>query len=302
MSVSVSKHVGRLANRAKRQAIASVPPVRRMARYRHDRRVRRYASRLPPLSAEDAAVVSRLRADAIHVTTLGELALPGTAELCEGLERLATALASRPPLPGGTVRPSMDELVADPRVWQFGLSERMLAIAENYLGMPARYYGADVRREIADGEAHDVRQWHRDIEDRSTLKILVWLNDVDEDGGPFAYIPVDRSQEVVDRLHYVAGFVSDARMRQVEPEQEWRTCPGPRWTAVMADNCRLVHRATPPRARDRYSVTFTWTSRHPVKTMPQAPMTDAQARRASAGLTARQLACLPPALQKQARR
>ncbi|MFC7404886.1 hypothetical protein [Georgenia alba] len=298
--MSITQNVGRLANRAKRQAIATMGPVRRLADSRHERLLRRYADSLPVLSAEDRDLVAELDARAVRVTSLEALDLPGTAQLWDGLERLTEALRGKPAT-AGTVRPDLDELLEELPVWQFGLSDRMLDIAQSYLGMPVRYFGADVRREVADGVANDVRQWHRDVEDRRTLKILVWLNDVDDDGGPFAYIPLERSIEAVERLHYVAGFVSDDAMRRVVPESEWRTCPGPRGTAVVADNCRLLHRATPPEARDRYSVTFTWTTRHPVKTMPQEPMTAVQARRAASGLGPRQLECLPPALQHQLR-
>lgn len=291
----------RVVNRAKRQALARLSPIKRLAELQHQRRLERFRSVLPILPAHHSGVVEALRTNAIDTMSIDDLGLPGTRQLKSVLERQVQALAARPAMGATTIRPEATELLENPALWQWGLSEPMLDLAENYLGMPARYYGADVRREVADGQAHDVRQWHRDIEDRTSLKILIWLNDVDEDGGPFAYVPVERSSYAVEQLRYVAGFISDEVMRRVVPESEWRTCPGPRWTAVLADNCRLLHRATPPRARDRYSVTFTWTTRHPVKTMPQEALSDDQVRRLTTGLTWRQFQCLPTARQRQAR-
>jgi hypothetical protein len=128
-----------------------------------------------------------------------------------------------------------------------------------------------VRRDVADGRPPEYRDWHRDIEDHQILKILVWLNDVDADGGSFAYIPRTRSAEAVDRLCYVAGHVSDEKVRRIAPEDEWHLAVGPKWTAVMSDTAQVFHRATPRHARDRYSVTFTYTSRGPIKRFPRNP-------------------------------
>jgi hypothetical protein len=290
------QQVSRMANRAKREALFRVPPLRTLAEERHERRLRRHVSRLPALAAGDREVVARIRDHGVHVATLDGLALPGTTEVKAQLDRLVEELAAQPAT-SSTLRPPREDLLADIAVWRFGLSDRMLDIAENYLGLPARYYGADVRREVADGRPpHHVRQWHRDVEDHQILKVLVWLNDVDADGGPFAYIPRTRSAEVVDRLRYVGGFVSDEKIRRIAPEDEWHLATGPKWTAVMPDTARVLHRATPPEARDRYSVTFTWTSRRPIKTFPKEPFTPDQVRRIREGLSARQLACLPRAL------
>ncbi|MFD1504236.1 hypothetical protein FE374_04105 [Georgenia yuyongxinii] len=299
-SVSV-RTAARVANRAKRHALARMPLVKHLAEMQHQRRLARYRPALPVLPAHHSGVVRTLRELAVATMAVDDLVLPGTPELKTVLEHHVRALAERPVRGSATIRPDTAQLLEDPALWRWGLSEPMLDLVENYLGMPARYYGADVRREVADGRAHDVRQWHRDIEDRTSLKILIWLNDVDEDGGPFAYVPVEGSARAVEELRYVAGFVTDEDMRRVVPETEWRTCPGPRWTTILADNCRLLHRATPPRIRDRYSVTFTWTTRHPVKTMPQNADLAEQVRKLTTGLTRRQFECLPTPIQRQAR-
>lgn len=220
-----------------------------------------------------------------------------TEDVKAELERLTSLLAADTSPRTSTIRPPQTELLSDVRLWRWGLDDELLDVAENYLGQPARYYGADVRREVADGRpAHDVRQWHRDIEDHRVFKILVWLNDVGPDGGPFAHVSADGSQDAARQLRYVSGFVSDDAMRAVVPESAWHLCTGPRWTAVMPDTARLFHRATPPVREDRYSVTFTWTSRHPVRTMP-APtvLSEEQIDQIKEGLAPRQLAGLPRA-------
>ena len=177
---------------------------------------------------------------------------------------------------------STEQLLEDPTVWRWGLDERLLDIVENYIGVPVRYYGANVRREIADGMLADTRQWHVDIEDHRA-----------EDGGPFEYISLPHTRQAVRSLRYVSGFVGDAEMAEVVGLDSWCTATGPRWTAVICDTAAVFHRARPPVGRDRHSVTFSWTSRSPILTVPADPFTEEQSQRVRAGLSARQLECLP---------
>lgn len=288
--------IQRLANRAKREIIAQVPPVRWATTSLHERRRREWADMLPPLSERGVQLVERLEADAIVTGLLTDFELPGAADLMAALEPVLEPLSRQDPHGVSTLRPAQEELVQDLALWHWGLSDVVLDIVENYLGVGSRYFGPEVRREVADSRATGVRQWHRDSEDRRMVKLLIWLNDVDASGGPFAYLPVARSEEAVRSLRYVSGFVSDERLHNVVPDDEVRTVTGPKWTAFLADNTRLMHKATPPVTQDRYSVTFTWSTRTPLKTIEPVPWTSAQADRIRSGLSERQLACLPPHL------
>lgn len=295
---SVTSPLGRLANRVKREMLTHLTPLRWAADGRHEERRRTWAPHLPALDPDQAALVSTLHRDGVRVGPLDELAIPGTDALQRALEQVAGPLAALPPAGASTVRPTVDELLADLSLWHWGLQDRLLDIVENYLGVPARYYGADVRREIANDQTVGVRQWHRDAEDRRTVKILIWLNDVDDQGGPYAYIPMVESLYAVERLHYVAGFVDDSKVLRLVAPGSVTMATGPRWTTVVADNCRLLHRATPPVARDRLSVTFTWSSRTPMKTEQAPDFTAEHLRRIRSGLSERQLACLPPRMTR----
>jgi hypothetical protein len=287
-----TQQIKRVANRAKREALFRIGPVRSLAEQQDARRRRRHSSRLPTPPDSDRELVTRICDTGVEVTTLDALALPGTAPMQERLSQLVTELASRP-ASSSTLRPTRDELLADLCIWNFGLGERLLDLVESYLEVPVRYYGADVRREVADGKVLDVRRWHRDTEDYRVLKLLIWLNDVDSDGGPFAYIPRIGSARIVDRLHYVGGFISDDKIQATANPADRVLATGPKWTVVLPDTAAVLHRATPPVARDRYSVTFTWTSRTPLRTNPVAPFNPDQVRRMREGLNMRQIGCLP---------
>lgn len=292
--------VERAGNRAKRELIAKFPPAGRWAQARHDSARERWRTSLPPLSPLGREQLATVAEQGILLTRWRDLGLPGLVGLEPLLLDLAGELAGRPARPEGSdssIRLSRDEMLQDDRLWRWGLQDEVLDLVENHLGVPAHYYGPLVHRELADARVVSTRQWHRDIEDRRVLKLLVWLDDVGPDGGPFTYAPLPASREAARRLRYAGGFVPEDRFAAVVPRSSWRQAVGPRWTAVVPDTAQVFHRAQPPVARDRYSVTFTWMSRTPLSVIPSAPWTPDQRRRATQDLGPRQLAALPlPAL------
>jgi hypothetical protein len=181
--------------------------------------------------------------------------------------------------------------------WQWGVRTDVLALVENYLGLPALYCEPEVRREPANGREDTVRQWHQDPEDHRMFKVIIWLNDVSPAGGAFEWLPRTYTEEATRKLHYVTGFVSDNDMERVMPRRLWRSAPGPRWTAVVGDTRSIFHRAGVPHDKDRYSITYSWTSVWPIKPFPIEPFSAAQAEAIRQGLNARQRAALPKAIR-----
>ncbi|WP_166140038.1 phytanoyl-CoA dioxygenase family protein [Nocardioides ochotonae] len=289
--------LSRFGNRAKREVIHRFPPATWYADARRAARVERHRPLLPPLEAAQRAQVRLLQEHGLVGAPWHHLGLPGTHDLQDLLLQLAGVLADRSPGGSHSVLLGRDETLEDIRLWQWGLQPEVLDLVENHLGVPVRYFGPLVHREVADGRVVDTRQWHRDIEDLRMLKVLVYLDDVEEDGGPFTYVPRRTSAAAARELRYVGGFVGDARFSEVVPPSLWRPVTGPRWTAAMPDTARIFHRAAPPIARDRYSVTFTWMTRHPLATIRSAPWRPDQVRRCVAGLDARQRTALPVSMR-----
>ncbi|TFV73402.1 hypothetical protein E4P39_14945 [Blastococcus sp. CT_GayMR19] len=285
----------RLPGHAKQEVLARVAPLRLLADSRHQRRLRQFEPRLPVLPPEHEAVLAGVRTRGASVTSLDALDLPGTAELKAGARALQDQFSHSSRSDASTVRFPRDWVIEKSAVWQWGLNEQILDMVESYIGLPARYNGASVRCERATGEAIGVRQWHRDVEDRRMLKFLIWLNDVDEDGGPFEYVDRAYTADLTRSLHYVSGYVSDEAIRRQVPDSEWRRGTGPTWTCVVADPRNLFHRAMPPVRRDRYSLTLSYTSRSPIRTLSAHPPGRQEREWATTGLNARQLACLPRA-------
>ena len=104
-------------------------------------------------------------------------------------ETLASELRAQPQNGQNAPRLPNRRLMDFPEIYMWGLERRLLDLIENYVGLPIRYHGADLRREVADGKLNDVRQWHIDAEDRRMFKCILYLNDVEEGGGPFMFLP-----------------------------------------------------------------------------------------------------------------
>jgi hypothetical protein len=287
-------------NRASRELTARVPLAAEWARRRHAVRLARYRSQLPNLPATDNALIEELDQNGLALVGLDQLGVPDTETIKQRALDWVDVLAARTPDGESGMSLTHAEIVDDLTIWRWGLSDRLLDLAESHIGLPVTYHGAFANRQLADGRTVGTRQWHRDIEDRRMLKILVWLNDVPADGGPFTYVPREASDRIARELRYPGGYVDDETIARLSAPEGVRSATGPQWTAVVVDTSRVFHRGQPPTGRDRYAITFTWTSRQPIKTMPNEPFTAEEGDRIRAGLTTRQLDCLRTDLPRTA--
>jgi hypothetical protein len=282
----------RAANKLKRE-ILRLPAVRVFAGYEYLKAFEAHSLRLPPLDASDLPLFQAIRAVGAHITPVASLRLPGTSEMLAACDELTRELAAMPLEGENAPRLPLHRLMDFPQIYMWGLNRRLLDFIENYVGLPIRYHGADMRREVADGKLTDVRQWHIDVEDRRMFKIIVYLNDVSPGGGPFQYLARELTIETAGRLGYSSGFVSDDAMRAVLPPSRWVECLAASHSAVIADTCHVFHRAQPPRTADRYSITYSWTSTTAIKSYPTMPLTEEDRAYIAAHTDERQRACLP---------
>jgi hypothetical protein len=289
--------LARAANKLKRE-IFRLPAVRVYRAYEYHEALEAHALELPALDPMDLPLVEALRRAGAFTAPTESLGLPGTDAMLAACDKLTHELREQPLNGGNAPRLPIGRLMDFPEIYMWGLGERLLSVVENYIGLPIRYHGADLRREVADGALNDVRQWHIDAEDRRMFKIIVYLNDVVSGGGPFEYLPRALSGETARRLRYGSGFVSDDTMRTAVPQSRWIECLGKSHTATVADTCKVFHRAQPPRKTDRYSITFSWTSTTAVKSYPTMPLSEKAVAYIQAHTGERQRACLPATTQR----
>lgn len=262
--------IKRLPNKIKRELL-QFPALKVASEIAYKKNFEKHANYLPEISPVDSILVDSLRQEGAFVTSLQALETPSTSLLIASAEKLLPELLTFSSNGQHSISLPLPKLMKHPEIFLWGLEERLLNIVENYIGLPVLYHGADFRREIANGKLIDVRQWHIDMEDHRMVKMIVYLNNVSLNGGPFQYISKHSTSLLCQTLQYSSGFVSDEVIKTVVPTSDWKSCTGHSGTVTFSDTCNVFHRAKPPVEADRFSITFSYTSRRPITTHSKYP-------------------------------
>jgi hypothetical protein len=152
---------------------------------------------------------------------------------------------------------------ADRAIIQLALDPKLLEIVASYLGLWPKLDAVHAWLNFPTDEPPRSSQlWHRDPEDLRLVKAFIYLVDVDEDTGPFTYIPKthpfgEHAGMVPD--HKDRKRVLDEEMNSVLSPDSHLVCTGPADTMILADTVGY-HRGGKPRHKNRILLTFTYTS------------------------------------------
>jgi ectoine hydroxylase-related dioxygenase (phytanoyl-CoA dioxygenase family) len=170
---------------------------------------KRYTQEPPPLDPVQTGIVDELRKEGYAVVPFSELVTdPGEwteldaeatrfiteteAELSREREGRESGLRRRPGKEFVVRKYAYDvELGLDDPWLRLGLNRRLLNIANTYLGMWTKLEYVDVwyTPPADESERKSSQRWHRDFNDRHLLKAFLYLVDVDQETGPFEYVP-----------------------------------------------------------------------------------------------------------------
>ncbi len=149
---------------------------------------------------------------------------------------------------------------------RFALQPTVLNLVNGYFGMYTRLRAFNVWHNFASQkDPKNSQLWHRDPEDRSILKMFVYLTDVPEESGPLIYASGTHPQGEIKLVpesfkdsDTTARRSNDDQMRRVVSEEKWITAVGPKGTVVFADT-RGYHKGGLVRANERvlYNCMFT---------------------------------------------
>ncbi|WP_066381216.1 MULTISPECIES: hypothetical protein [unclassified Anabaena] len=225
----------------------------------------KYATHLPVLSSDDLTCVNSLKNQGVFLSSLDKLNLASTPKLLQASHSLIPELLRVSPQ-----RKNQYYIEATPTqinnyldIFLWGLEEKLINIAEKHLGLPVFYMGPSFRRDLVNGMQIKSRRWHIDHEDRHMLKIFIYLNDVNEDGGPFQYIPRNGSELAKRLIRYRHSTVSDKVMQSIIPACEWKSSIGNAGTVIFADTGSIFHRGKVPLNSERFVIIFSYTSKFP---------------------------------------
>lgn len=243
------------------------PSIRQTLGMRHARAVEDHCP--PVLAGIDARIVEALNRDGIFVTSLAALGLTAHEILIEQGMHLADRYAAEARMRAARGEPFLyippDWLAEHPEFFVWGVQDRLLDIAEAYIGLPPAYDGVCINYTVADGREVATRKWHRDWEDRRMLKVAVYLHGVDAGGGPFQMIKRHDSAQS-DALGYRYDLASDADLADRlghDYHQDIVSCEGEGGTVIFTDTARFFHRGKPATARDRAAIFYSYFAERP---------------------------------------
>lgn len=140
----------------------------------------------------------------------------------------------------------LETVVNCPHVLDLANHPDMLALAAGYLGYTPVITLMGLRWSFPLGDSGadaDVQHFHRDVEPGS-IKLLVYLTDVDETSGPHRYVPRSHLDRMPLRMQ---RYADDEVLRRYGGSV---SITGPAGTAIAIDN-KGIHKGVPPQACPR---------------------------------------------------
>lgn len=111
-----------------------------------------------------------------------------------------------------------------------------------YLGMLPILFSIDIsranKREILDYSSH---LYHLDPEDVTQIKVFIYINDVDENTGPFTALPANISAEVTRHFDYRRGRLTDEAVYEFIGDGKELSCKGEKGTTIFCDTTKCLH-------------------------------------------------------------
>jgi hypothetical protein len=228
----------------------------------HQTAILQNASALPPIVSAHSTALQQLQEHGIFRTTLEALNLDSSCihiaqQHIAGLQQKASQkhqICHHLP---------SDQILQTPELYLWGLQPQLLALIENYLQIPPAYHGIYLRRDLNNRLETKTRRWHIDMEDHRILKVIIYLNDVDETTGPFQYLDRQATQAIQQHLNYRSGYLNSQAVERIIPSDQWHSCLGKAGSVTLVDTARLIHRGKVPTTGDRYTLFYDYTSRQP---------------------------------------
>ncbi|MDP3735409.1 MAG: hypothetical protein Q8R39_03210 [bacterium] len=254
-----------------------------MWRFRNRAAIRRYRSAPPIVSDVGRAIIGELERTGIAVTRADALLggkrvvelIAYARERWESPAVRARAERSHDERAGESTRAKSYFLV---NLWEgpavldfahpftrFSLDEAILGTVAGYLGMWPKFRGWALEATVPMPTSRDrfaSQRWHRDPEDQKLVKVFLYLNDVDEDAGPFTYVQFSHSGGKWRSLFAQEPPAGSPKMPpdadNFIPSEDIRVCTGAAGTIVFCDTSGL-HRGGFARERERLMYTSIYT-------------------------------------------
>ena len=223
------------------------------------------------LGTSDQAIINDLYTNGVHVTSVEQLFKSASKDLMDVLTKAATDLEA---CDSGNMpdylqkKTSSFDMISSaliskyPEIFLLGLSEKILSLVETYIGMPAAYHGVALRRSLTDGLQAGPRVWHKDAEDFRVFRMVIYLNDVTDGGGPFEYIPRFYGLSY-KAFRGIESNITAETMLKVVPQDLPQQVYGKAGTVIICDTANTFHHEKLQVTQRRSVAMFGFASRLP---------------------------------------
>ena len=228
-----------------------------------------YKKNKPTLNEIEKRIVADLKTYGIAIATIDEL-FPGQNMLlnfqsyAKSLEANASVKTNKEFLK--FYLDDIPELDLENPFIKLALQNPILNAVNTYMGMLTKFYYLTLNKTMPQGgEAKAIQsmRWHRDPEDKKMVKVFMYLNDVDEESGPFVYIPETHFE---GRLGYLfppqpprGSLPPPEEIAKIIPESKIKNCVGKAGTIIFCDT-RGIHRGGNAISKERIMLTLGYCS------------------------------------------
>ena len=129
---------------------------------------------------------------------------------------------------------------------RFALAPSVISVVNAYLGVCAKLYYVTLNITIPVGEngaAVASQRWHRDPEDRRMCKVFLYLNDVDENAGPFIYVTKScyglKYGSLFPQKPPIGIYPDAAELEKNIAKEDIKVCTGRAGTIIFCDTSGL---------------------------------------------------------------
>lgn len=163
-----------------------------------------------------------------------------------------------------------EQISIDDVFLRFGIDEIMVDTIAGYLGRYPKLRMIDLWYNVSVGEEAPThsQNWHRDGEDTELVKVFLYFNDIDENSGPFTYVPDSHLKGKYGNLwpgetilnHVYGGVYPDtAELEKKFNEEQIKVCTGKAGTLIFCDTYGL-HKGGHCKTNDRILGNWVYTT------------------------------------------
>ena len=147
------------------------------------------------------------------------------------------------------------ELMARPKIADFVLSDEVLSLASHYLGQVPLLSRFDMWWSPVNSSLSESQFYHYDGEDETQLKVILYLNRVDEETGPFTLLSAPDSEKVRSTKVFAkrrSERLGDHEVERIVGRDAVVRIMGPAGTLAACDTSRCLHYGSRAKTRDRF--------------------------------------------------